>query len=556
MKLSKIILPIFLSASVLTSCDFFDVNESDYYTLEHIKESMNHAKTFANNVYGYLRHDFCSVDGAMLDAASDDALHLYETSAIQRFVNGTWAANKTVDDLFAHYYKGIHDANFYLTNLAGNEFEDWQTNEEYELDMKEIRNLEHEVRFLRAYFYFELVRRYQNVPLVTDVISQSDVNSLTPNSSQEILDFIMKECGEVAELLPINYDGFSHKEYGRITKGMALTLRSKAALYSASPLFNTSNDKSKWVKAAEYSYAVIGQANELGYQLDNDFNNLFGPKNNGSKEVIMIRPAGTNNDFESKNFPFGVTGGNTTTCPSENLVSEFEMKDGTPFDWNKPEMKADPYSNRDPRLEKTVVFNGMKWPKTPVEIFEGGANGLPLPKATKTGYYLRKYVNNSISFEPGAPTAKANHNWVLMRYAEVLLNYAEAMANAYEGIEYTNDKCGMSALDAVNMVRQRKGVEMPKLENTLSNSDFLAKVKHERRVELAFEGHRFWDLRRWKELDQNTTIYGVKVLKENDQINYTKVVVADRPVDNKMYFYPIKDSEIFKNPNLKQNPGW
>ena len=233
------------------------------------------------------------------------------------------------------------------------------------------------------------------------------------------------------------------------------------------------------------------------------------------------------------------------------------MNDGRTFDWNDPEMKAHPYANRDPRFYKTIVHNGMNWPaKTPVEIFEGGANALPLPKATKTGYYLRKYVNNTISFEPGAPTAKATHNWVLFRYAEILLNYAEAMTNAYEGITTTTANCGMSALDAVNMVRGRKGVNMPKLPSTLTNAEFLAKVKNEKRVEFAFEGHRFWDLRRWKELDQNSILYGVKVIKNGDEITYTKVEVENRPVSDKMYFYPINDSEIIKNSNLVQNPGW
>ena len=145
-----------------------------------------------------------------------------------------------------------------------------------------------------------------------------------------------------------------------------------------------------------------------------------------------------------------------------------------------------------------------------MEIHEGGANGLPLTNATSTGYYLRKYVNNSISFEAGSSSAATHHNWVLFRYAEVLLNYAEAMVNAYGDINYTTDKCGMTALAAVNAVRGRTGVNMPALSDILSSDEFLKRVKHERRVELAFEGHRFWDLRRWKELAESKDVYGVK----------------------------------------------
>lgn len=556
MKLFRNIFSIFLSTTLITSCDFMDCSESDYYELNQIKESFSEVKGYATNVYSYLRHDFCSLDGAMLDAASDDAIHVYETSNIQYFVNGTWAPNKTIDDVFGHYYRGIHDANFYLANFLGLKFESWKDNASYEDDYEEYLNYEYEVRFLRAYYYFELVRRYQNIPLVQTVVDQSEVNSLLPSASSEIFDFIIKECGDIAEHLPVDYSHFTHKEFGRATKGAALALRAKAALYAASSLFNKDNDKAKWEKAAEYAYSLIGQAAELGYKLDGNFNNLFGAQNNNSKEVIFYIPTGSNNDFEKKNFPFGVIGGQTSTCPTENLVSAFEMRDGSKFDWSNAEMSADPYANRDPRFYMTIVHNGMPWPADkPVEIFDGGANARPLPNATKTGYYLRKYVNKSISFEPGAPTANANHNWVLFRYAEVLLNYAEAMVNAYDGVEYTNEKCGMSALEAVNLIRKRTGVDMPALP-VMGNEEFLERVKNERRVEMAFEGQRFWDIRRWKELDVNEVVYGVHIEKNGSELRYEKFELPIRPMDDKMYFYPISDQEKYKNDNLIQNPGW
>lgn len=552
MKIVRNIFTIFASAAILTSCaDFLDRSEEDFFELDQIQKSFNQTRAFANNVYGYLRGDFCSIDGAMQDAASDDAIHIYE-SGIQTFVNGSWAPNKTIDDLYGHYYSAIRDANFYLTNLTGLTFDEWSTNEEYADNMKEYSNFEHEIRLLRAYYYFELVRRYQNIPLVTEVVPQSEVNNLKPNLSSEILDFIIKECDDVVDLLPVDYTTFPSKEFGRVTKGVALALKSRATLYAASPLYNKNNDKAKWVAAAEAAYELIGQASELGYGLEDDFNKLFGDKNNTTKEIILFRPGGTNNDFEKKNFPFGVKEGRTSTCPSENLASEFEMADGRPFDWNNPAMKANPYEGRDPRFYQTIVHNGMPWPaKNPVEIFEGGANALPLPNATKTGYYLRKYVNNNISFEPGAPTAKASHNWILFRYAEILLNYAEAMMNAYGDAEYTSGKCPMSALEAINEIRRRPSVNMPALQNLT-----LAQVEHERRVELAFEGHRFWDIRRWKKLDCNRAIYGVRVIKDGSTVNYTKIQVTQRTMEDKMYFYPIRDIEIYKNSNLVQNPGW
>lgn len=558
MKFLKNIFTIIVPAVLMTSCDFLDCNESDYRDLASIQESFQTVKKFTTNIYGYLPSDFCSIDGAMLDAATDDAIHVYEKSDIQRFVDGTWAPNHVVNDVFAHYYDGIHDANFYLENLVGLKFEEWANSQNYESWMKDYNNYVYEVRFLRAYFYFELVRRYQNIPLITNIISQAEINNVKPTEAHKVLKFILDECTEIADELPVNYNNFMDKEFGRVTKGAALALKARTALYMASPLFNPNQDKAKWEEAAKAAYQIIGNASTLGYGLADNFENLFNAKNKGTKEVILCRPTGSNNNFESSNFPFGVTGGHTSTCPSDNLVAEFEMADGSTFDWNNPEMKADPYANRDPRMRLTIVHNNMEWPaSTPVEIFEGGRNGQPLPNATKTGYYLRKYLNKEISFEPGAPVAKAQHNWILFRYAEVLLNYAEAMIQAHGDSEYTDAECKMSALQAINMVRQRKGVEMPKIASGLTADAFLAKVKHERRVEMAFEGQRFWDLRRWKELDNIQNIYGVKILKEsNNSISYNRILVKKRNVSDKMYFYPFANTELFKNKNLVQNPGW
>lgn len=546
-----------MSVGLMSSCNFMDCDESDYYELDEIQQSYNRVKQFVTNVYGYLPSDFCSLDGAMQDAATDDAIHVYETSNIQRFVNGTWSANYTIDDQYGKYYNGIHDANFYLENLVGLDFKDWEYGDDYESWMHDYKYHEYEIRFLRAYFYFELVRRYQRVPLITRVLSIDEVNNSKPvDSPQEIFDFIISECDEIKDELPVNYKDFKDKEYGRITKGAVLALKARASLYAASPLYSEPT-QSKWVAAAKASYEIIGQQSQLGYSLDKSFANLFGPKNNMSKEVILARPTGQNNGFESSNFPMGVKSGKTSTCPTENLASAFDMKDGTPFDWNNPSHAANPYKNRDPRFYLTIVHNEMIWPaKNPVEIWEGGANALPLNNATTTGYYLRKYVNNEISFEPGAPTAKAHHNWVLFRYAEVLLNYAEAMVNAYNDPTYKDDVCMMSAEEALNMVRNRDGVKMPAITGKNAN-EFLACVKHERRVELAFEGHRFWDLRRWKSLEESMDIYAVKVEKDDDgAMHYTPFLMETRDMDEKLYFYPIANTEMFKNDNLVQNPGW
>ena len=554
MKFNKIAI-LLLSAGLLTttSCDFMDCDESDNYTLQEIQGSYNRVKQFVTSIYGYLPSDFCNTHGAMVDAATDDAIHVYESSAIQRIVNGTWSANYTVDDKFAYYYNAIHDANYYLTTLSGLTFDTWENGDDYQDWMQNYDNYQYQVRFLRAYFYFELVRRYQNVPLITKPLSQTETNQIEPSSAQEVLKFIINECTEIAPKLPIKSTSIAQAENGRATRAMAMALKSRAALYAASPLYSTNGDNAKWTEAAKASHDIIASAGELGLGLDT-YANLFKSKNYNSKEVILCRPTGTSKTFEQANYPMGVTGGNTTTCPTENLASAFEMKDGRAFDWNDPTMKANQYKDRDPRFYLTIVHNGMLWPaKKAVDISEGGANGLPLTNATTTGYYLRKYVDNSISFEAGSTTAATHHNWILFRYAEVLLNYAEAMIHVNGNCDYKDATYTMSAREALNAVRKRAGI--PEVA-ACSQDEFLTRVKHERRVEMAFEGQRFWDLRRWKNLDETKNIYAVRITHHDGVLSYEKTLLSERSVSNKLYFYPIANVELFKNKKLVQNSGW
>ena len=554
MKFNKIAI-LLLSAGLLTttSCDFMDCDESDNYTLQEIQGSYNRVKQFVTSIYGYQPSDFCNMHGAMVDAATDDAIHVYESSAIQRIVNGTWSANYTVDDKFAYYYNAIHDANYYLTTLSGLTFDTWENGDDYQDWMQNYDNYQYQVRFLRAYFYFELVRRYQNVPLITKPLSQTETNQIEPSSAKEVLKFIINECTEIAPKLPIKSTSIAQAENGRATRAMAMALKSRAALYAASPLYNTNGDNAKWTEAAKASHDIIASAGELGLGLDT-YANLFKSKNYNSKEVILCRPTGTSKTFEQANYPMGVTGGNTTTCPTENLASAFEMKDGRAFDWNDPTMKANPYKDRDPRFYLTIVHNGMLWPaKKAVDISEGGANGLPLTNATTTGYYMRKYVDNSISFEAGSTTAATHHNWILFRYAEVLLNYAEAMIHVNGNCDYKDATYTMSAREALNAVRKRAGI--PEVA-ACSQDEFLMRVKHERRVEMAFEGQRFWDLRRWKNLDETKNIYAVRITHHDGVLSYEKTLLSERSVSNKLYFYPIANVELFKNKKLVQNSGW
>ena len=509
------------------------------------------------NVYAYLPNGFCNIDGAMQEAATDDAVHVYRTSDIYRFIDGTWGPDHTVDDVWSHYYAGIRNANRFIAEGTGLTFEEWENSDEYENWMKEYQYYENEVRFLRAYFYFELIRRYRNVPLVMEVLEPDQVNELKQASFDEVAQFIVDECEYLGEKgrLPESYaSGFYNNEICRVTRGAALALRSRMTLYMASPLY-TADNKAKWKTAAKAAYDIIGNASELGCSLS-PYSQLFGADNHTKPEVFLARPVGENGNFEKYNYPIGVTGGQTSTCPTENLVESYEMTDGSKFDWSNDGMKASPYENRDPRLSMTVAYNDMPWPKNNLEIYEGGSNGLPINNATVTGYYLKKYLNNEISFDAGSTATARHHNWILFRYGEILLNYAESMVNAFDSPDYTDAEFPMSALDAVNALRARSDVNMPPYPSDISKDDFIERLKNERRVELAFEGHRFWDVRRWKDLDETTKIYRVEVSRQQNTFFYEKSLYETRSVNDCMYFYPISNAEIYKNGNLIQNPNW
>ena len=416
-----------------------------------------------------------------------------------------------------------------------------------------------EVRFLRAFYLFELAKRYGDIPLITRTYTQEDINSVRKTSFAEVVDFIAKECTEITREGGLPEDAV-RGETGRVTKGAALALKSRALLYAASELHNPGHELKKWEAAAKAAYEVI---NMNKYQLpkiaaDPLYSDLGGNEILKSKQLIFERRAtATTSDFESRNEPMGYEGAEGGNTPTQNLVDAYEMKDGTPFDWNNSTHVASMYydaankQTRDPRLYLNVLTNGSMWQKQKVETFEGGKNKV-LDGSTKTGYYLRKYMNPSVSLDPDKPN-KLHHHYVLFRYAEILLNYAEAM-NEWKGPDETAEGCPLTARQVLNMIRDC--ADMKHID--ANGTDFTAKVRNERRIELAFEGHRFYDIRRWKiaGLDEVRNIYGVKITKNSTSLSYQKVLLQQMYWDDKMYLFPYPQNEIYMNPDLGQNPGW
>ena len=533
----------------LWGCDYLGYDETSSYSEKEAFSVFSRVKGMLSNTYRQIPSGFNSVAGAMRASAADNAEEINDLAQVQQFNDGSWSAINLLDPAWGSMYEGIRKTNRFLEGIEGQKFEDIQYNANYDQIIEQYRLFRPQARFLRALFHFELAKRYGGVPVVTKTLSAEEANSVEPSSFQEVIDFVVKEAEAVAPKLPVDYSSVPRGETGRATRGAAMALKARALLYAASPLHNESGDRERWVRAAEAAGAIIDSS---FYSLANNYSSVFNTRSN--PELIMERRQGQSNNFERANFPVGYEGASPGTAPTQNLVGAYDMQT-TGKDIDAPDSGYDPdqpYENRDPRLYQTVIVNNSMFKGRPVEVWEGGLDGPPQRLATPTGYYLKKYVIEDISLDPNNTTQQV-HTWVLFRYGEVLLNYAEAVNEAY-GPNGSVDG-GMTAVEAVNKIRNR--VNMPPISSGLSQDAFRQEVREERRVELAFEDHRFWDIRRWEIGPSTTDIYGVDVTKTSENtFDYERVLVEERVWEDRMYLYPIPQSELFKNEALEQNPGW
>lgn len=539
-------------------CNYLDYDETSGKTQEEAYGYFDNINSMVSYVYAQLPQDLGCVEEAMMESASDNAIYTWEDNKIHYLTNGTWSPLRLVDDAW-NLWEGIRGANSFLENYSPDILKRFEYNADYQDWIKAAALFSYEVRVLRAYYYFELAKRYGDIPLVTKAYTNyEDANSVNKTSFDEVINFIAKECSEAAPNLPVNYNDYNG-ETGRVTQGMALALKSRALLYAASPLHNPTNDKQKWEKAAKAAYEVI-KLN--AYSLPNIKNDPLyegGDKIFSSSQLIFERRnASESNSFEARNEPMGNQGALGGNVPTQNLVDAFEMADGTSFDWNNPEHVKNMYFDasgnptRDPRLYLNVLTNESQWRNEKIETFTGGKH-MVLNGSTPTGYYLRKYMNPAVSLDPVKPN-KIRHHYILFRYAEILLNYAEAM-NEWLGPDQTGGTdAPLTAREVLNTVR--RSADMKDITDTGNN--FTQRIRNERRVELAFEGHRFFDIRRWKMAKEKDVknIYGIKITKTETGFSYQKVLIEERTWDDKMYLFPFPQEETYINNNLKQNIGW
>ena len=539
------------SLCALSCSDFLRLDESVYQSTEYQFATFENTKKVCTDVYGRLLSYLADTENTMRDVATDDAVYAWETSYIKTYWDGSWSAGRAIDDKWGYYYGAIAAANYFLENCP-DDFPASEYMETYKERVRQLRNYPNEVTALRALFHFELLKRYGHIVIADHSLTMEEVNSLESASYEEAARWIIAELDGVIPMLPVSYAGTLADEIGRVTRGAALALKARVQLYLASPLNNPAADKKRYAAAAATAARIIASGS---YALMDE-----AVVNNGEAQGLIFGIRQTpSNAFEANNFPIGYEGGYSGVCPSQDLVEAFDFLDGTSFSWERDKARALDFSARDPRLAKTVLSNGSLFKGERIRSYYGGPNGLPRTGATPTSYYLRKFVREETSFAVGNTTSY-QHVVPLFRYAEVYLNYAEALFEASGSKDFTGSLGGvnytMSPLQAVNAVRARAGVAP--LPATLDAASFRTRLRNERRVELAFEDHRFWDLRRWQEGAKTREVHGL-LIRENEAgevLSVERVTAQKRYWDPKMNFYPIPDSERFKNPNLVQNEGW
>ncbi|WP_300976617.1 RagB/SusD family nutrient uptake outer membrane protein [Flavobacterium sp.] len=544
---------VFIAITALISCneDPLDKVPLDSYTDITVWNDLKLAEAFANNLYNVLpttQHNWNDRTNRSwaLSASCDEAYNKFDDYNSSTINAGALTADNAYDfDIWKPTYSIIQNCNIFLSkidNVPGDEA--WRN------------RLKGEVLFLRAYAYFKLTCDYGGVPIITEPFNLNSDFKIDRSTYDQSIDFIATELDKATALLPLTTSSL-----GRITKGAALAIKSRALLYAASPQWNTSNDINKWKKASDAAKAVI----DLNiYQLyDKNYPDIFTTNNS---EIISCRLSSKDPQWSAYNgvetflSPSGFHGW-ASFAPSQGLIDAFGTADGK--DITDPTSGYDPqnpYSNRDPRFYKNIVYDGRAYGKpeffqdrydaghsNKAEFYEGGLDspqGWDTWNNSETRYAFRKYCDTTYNYNTETQTNKA---WIISRLGEIYLNYAEAQFKL--GNEST-------AIQYLNLIRRRAGITTPLAG--LTGTSLENKIRNERQVELCLEGHRYYDVRRWKiaQITENKPLMGVIITKNsNGTRTYTYKKVQDRIFKPEHYLLPIPRDEINRT-GLVQNPGY
>lgn len=597
MKKILYILPV-ICAMLVSSCgDFLNKTPDEDMTIDDIFASETFTRNYLSHVYSWIptESNFAD-DGGLFRSpfvGGCDELEIAYGRAYSHMINsGAWnSVNVGRVPIWNETYMATRKVNMFLENV-----------DKVPVSPEQILQWKGEAYFLRAYFAFLSFRAYGPIVLLDHTLKfDDDLLSYGRRPIDECVDFIVSNCDTAAMLLP---DRMPDIDLGRATRVAALALKSRVLLYAASPLYNgnhemealkdstglqlfpQSYDPQKWEKAAEAAKVCIQTAKAAGYTL---YTSLTGDLvanyqeiflKNWNDEVLFAK----NLDRYSHHFrcadPISLSGYSIIN-PTQEMVDAYEMENGispilgydddgltpvinpasgyvetgyvsTAKKGRWPAGVRNMFVNREPRFYASINYPGQTWKGTELAFWYDGKDGKRYAGSDycKTGYLMRKINNENNRW---SPYIVEQCSWIISRLGEIYLNYAEALNEVSSPVA--------EVYEHVNAIRERSG--LPGLPEGLTQEQMRDKIKHERRIELAFETHRFFDVRRWKDavVSENKTIHSLNILAgQNKQDNnfYKRVIVEDRIFESpKHYFFPILQSEIEKNTkNLIQNLGW
>ncbi|MDR1335565.1 MAG: RagB/SusD family nutrient uptake outer membrane protein [Tannerella sp.] len=541
-KINQII--CILAILFVSACnDVLDMKPLDKLSENDVWNDQALIQLYVNTVYrGSLPSGF---QGDLLSSACDEAYCIHNSGNFRLILRGELSPDNVNDlswtlNYWKTAYSRIRDINIFFDRIS-----DAPVDEEFR------KMATGEMTFLRAFVYANLIARYGGVPIINTIYELNQDYAISRDSYEECVSYIIAELDKAIPLLP---DKQPESQLGRASADACRALKSRVLLYAASPLVNATNDRARWQAAA----SAAGELLNTRYALEGDYRQTF-LRDNG--EIIFARSYSQGQDnttdfhlYQGRNGSNGWGAEN----PVQGLVDAFETVSGEMPRLDNGEVNPasgydplHPYENRDPRLSASILYDGAVWAGRETETWRGGLDSpessVQSWNASLSGYYFRKFLHEDIP--PSGGSVRPTSPWIFFRYAEILLNYAEAMFEL--GDEET-------AREYLNLVRSRAGVNMPPIPATVAGEALRKRIHNERRVELVFEGHRFFDVRRWKIAMETENVdqrgVDIRIVDGVKTYDFNRAVLQRR-FSEQHYWIPIPRAEIDKSlGSLTQSP--
>lgn len=561
-----------LVALTFYGCEVLEPEPSNFFEIEDIKSYVTHAEGVLLAAYKKLPVNH---DNFLMAYASDEAVTNDKGHNVKSIVKGGWTSNANPFETWNDAYEAILYINTFLEEMTDYEWF-WKDST---INVLYGQRLYGEALGLRAWFYFSLLQAHSGlgtngdmlgVPIVDRVLSLIDPNDhqIPRSTFNQLVQFILTDCDSAIAKLPdryiktnnyINDEAFGEQYTNRINGLSVRLIKAKTLLYAASPAY--SDGTYTYQQAAEAAATIMDLNNGLtNINVANQghlkfYNNESVAQRDNHPEVFWYSSRVSGNSWEANNYPPSLYG-RGRTGPTQDLVNAFPNLDGTPVIASKIN-SSNPYSNRDPRLSLYILYNGAKIDYAgsidTINTKAGSqdAMGSLDQNTTLTGYYLRKFMNyENVNLDP-AVNSRSTRYYTYARYTDVLLMFAEA---ANEAVGPIGEIGGYSARQVINAIRNRAGITSSFYVSILGKEDFARLIKNERRLEMCFENQRFWDLRRWKMINEmKQPVYGVQVSADGQVYSYVKV--EDRDYQDYQIYGPIPFRETQKY-DIIQNQGW